>query len=1550
MSCSISTIDGNGVIEANPVETTIINRIDEASQTGQPMSADRLFKFLRSSQYVVTGGKVNIPTLVDANNKQGYDYQSLVSLTRLNVHFAINYGATAPVFKIQGFTQKGGTDVSARRTSQPLPGYDYFVSIDETQLNNLQRTSSPIFLSEYERQGMYQFISNYKRGAADVKRYSTVINPVTPVALSMATMAESEAVTNASLNQLNSLNIQSDSRQLEVEGEAVQYQDVADQIKSLQNAFRKHGVEVNVEIDPELPVKGRVITEPGKPAVIKLNPTLITEDTHIHEFSHLLVELLGEEDATLKAAIKELQGTELYRQVKERYPELSGYELDKEVVVTAIGLAGAKINRKNPNKFQQILNRIFRALAKKFGISNNDSAVEELARTLLEGRMDKTRFKGSLKSLMADSRGDDKLKEDFEDVLADVKIAIQQTIQKLTRADEQANEKAVARLKLMYDDLEKVKKIEQLMDFVAYASRVATAADTMLDEIDQEYREDMPIEERLQSINKLHKVGDMVSNFYGGMDPNKSLMSKIRGLVGLKVKRLNNRLSMDQRQTDPEYLKLSSLEKTLVDAIDKMQVVANDYNEVGIPMMADLLMEYKNDEVNDQIISIVKNIRDNRRLIAIEKNDEWKALEKQYKEGNLTKEQFLDAQIELNIKQMENKKIARETIINELREAQKDKSAFSYLLDPIVYSSQASIQMFAMTLKNKMYEANDDTQEVAYRVADAYRKFAESKGSGVNPVTFNEDILEVHEYMVTDPETGESKKEKLLTFVQPLDVTAYRKAEAAMYDSLNTKYKIPTKAEDRNAWFNDAANKINVAKFYEEVSNWYADNSEPSPDSQKLLQRLTNEAAAARTGLAQATSDNNGDKMAYYQSQLQEIQSLMGKIYDSKRKQFKGRAVQPLASKYTNAKYAALKANGPAFEYYTALMEQYKESQKLIGKNGPIRNSWENFSYVAPSILADGLEKIQKDGAIDYLKLQKREAFNFLSTDTHYGEAINANKEARDKVIPVFYVNPVNEKQITRDAASAIVQFAGMANMYQRKSEIQGAVMLMRDIVQKRETLETTTRNSPVINRFSKIVGRVRHKTNKTESNNFKHLSEFIDTVFFGETEIKSALAKAGQDFSLNKAAGKLASFTALNNLAFNALQAGNQLLLDNVRLIEESVAGQFFSKSDLAWAKSVYHLQMQGLGQMADYEKFVPQGKMAQAIHFFDALGETLSTDTESKTGPRAVKAVKNIPMALQGIMENETAVTRMLALMKSYEGKLLDAQGNVITNAEGKPANLWDVFIKDDKTGRFIIDPKVKDAQKIRERFRMKVSGLTKKTNQVKNKFDDAILQRRWYGKLIMLFRRYFVPSLRRYYGHGSGMLGAGLHKDLEMGTVSEGIYHTAFRLFKETYQKKGNFVGVYKNMEKFEQENVKRFGAQAIFMLTCILAIAALSDDDDEDPSYAEQFLLYQALRMESELSQFYNPVEFLKMAQSPTATIRPLQKTADLMVLGSREIGGFVTGNREGLDYVRRAGIHEKGDNKFLAKLSELIPILGGIEKSSSPEEAAKWFNLGAASNK
>jgi hypothetical protein len=403
--------------------------------------------------------------------------------------------------------------------------------------------------------------------------------------------------------------------------------------------------------------------------------------------------------------------------------------------------------------------------------------------------------------------------------------------------------------------------------------------------------------------------------------------------------------------------------------------------------------------------------------------------------------------------------------------------------------------------------------------------------------------------------------------------------------------------------------------------------------------------------------------------------------------------------------------------------------------------------------------------------------------------------------------------------------------------------------------------------------------------------------------------------------------------------------------LIEEGVAGQFFGKADLAWAKSQFHLSLQGVGQLKDFEAFVPKSKIGQAILYFDALSDVTSSIYKDKSGPKALRAVRDTPMMLQSIAENETALTRMLALMKSYEGKIVDTNGQVILNEEGKPANLWDVFIVDEKTGRYSIDSRVKDANKLRIQLRNRISGLTKKTNQVKNKFDDAMLQRRWYGKLIMLFRRYFVPSLRRYYGHGSvSRLGGGLHRDLELGTVSEGIIHSTFRFLKEGFQKKGSFGGVYKQLEDFEKQNVKRFGVQVGFVITCLAILSALQDDDDDDESFSEQFAIYQALRMQSELTQFVRPKEFIKMAESPTATIRTVGRATDLIDQMMIQAGGLITGDTEGMYYERRSGSHLKGDNKLLAKLEDLIPILNGISRSRNPEEASKWFNLGAGSGK
>jgi hypothetical protein len=519
--------------------------------------------------------------------------------------------------------------------------------------------------------------------------------------------------------------------------------------------------------------------------------------------------------------------------------------------------------------------------------------------------------------------------------------------------------------------------------------------------------------------------------------------------------------------------------------------------------------------------------------------------------------------------------------------------------------------------------------------------------------------------------------------------------------------------------------------------------------------------------------------------------------------------------------------------------------------------------------------------------------------------------------------------------------FAGMANMYQAKSDLHGAVIMMRDAVEKNEALEVNASSNPVSHYLNKMLKNKRLVKKEGVSNNFKHLAEFIDTIFYGEEDLKQNFNLLGKEFSSNKLAGKLASYIAMDNLAFNFLQIGNQFILDNIRLLEESVAGQFMSMKDLAWGKKEFWLALEGFKQATDFGKMAPQTKIVQAIEYFDGLQDVLGVANARETSPGVFKLAKETLMAGQQLVENETAVTRMLALLHSYKGKLVDKNGKVIENENGEPAHLWELFVKNEKTGQFEIDERVADRDKIRRQVTQRISGLTKKTNQIKNKFDDATIQRRSWGKLILLFRRYFMPSLRRYWGYQG--LSGGIHRDMEMGVLSEGIIHSSWRLLRDTFRKNGNIVGAYTMMSPMEKENVKRASVQAAFFIVATAIVIGLTGDDDEELSGGEEFMLYQALRLKGELGQFLSPKEFFKMVESPSAAIRTVKNAADLLDhIATEQVPYLITGDEDGLYYERRSGVHEKGDSKFVAKLERLIPVLNGIEKTSDPKGAASWF--------
>jgi hypothetical protein len=317
-----------------------------------------------------------------------------------------------------------------------------------------------------------------------------------------------------------------------------------------------------------------------------------------------------------------------------------------------------------------------------------------------------------------------------------------------------------------------------------------------------------------------------------------------------------------------------------------------------------------------------------------------------------------------------------------------------------------------------------------------------------------------------------------------------------------------------------------------------------------------------------------------------------------------------------------------------------------------------------------------------------------------------------------------------------------------------------------------------------------------------------------------------------------------------------------------------------------------------------------------------------------------------MQHMAEHETAVTRGLAIADAYKGKLKDKDGNVIKNADGSEANLWDLYNKNEK-GKWELDPRVANYKKIN--FINMISGVYKKTNQIKTDFDDAMMHRQWYGKALLMYKRYFQPGLRKRWGYGDG-----IHVDLETDSLSEGMYISFVRYMRESFKKGMKFGAIYNTLMDVEKQNVKRTTAELAFLIAVTMigsALVAMMKDDDDD-GYVTPFLAYQALRMEAELAQFWNPKEFYRLIMSPTALSRPVVDGAILVdQLLTEELPyrtklmlnlEITDEDLKTINYQKNSGRNLKGDSKTLVMFEKMSPIWRGIESSLSPAEKLKFF--------
>ena len=1298
-----------------------------------------------------------------------------------------------------------------------------------------------------------------------------------------------------------------------------------EQVQKLRAAFAKAGVNIRV-IEGKLPqgVKGEVIGN-----VITLDMSQIQGDTVYHEFGHILVDMLPEDQR--KRFIDQVKKArpDLANAVAAKYPELNQEDLGKEILVTAIGIEGARIERRQPNLIQRIINRVMRALGKLFGITPDAAAV--IAEEMFAGQIRKEGL--SLKFNPALQRSKT-LDNQIDTVYKDVRDSLYRQLKRLRSYPEsEQTDKRKLEIKTLLKNLDKIKRTKQdldaFFDFQQYVvARVVEMQDIMAT-IKSRANRPLNREEKLETLRMNMEMKQMLDSLYDARESQSNIV---------KLTRLLRRMDFGEAKSDQARMVLYDLQ----DSIYSLSELHQEYNDVMLPLVSDTLATYIVEGTNDEVEQLIEKTIANKDISGwqvystFNRRPEFIAIIQKYKAefdpvfGKLmlssefrspeVQERFRDEMLEAKVNWLKSKRPGRDQILQELRDAQADKGYFSLYMDPAVYDSEANIQLFAAALKDSINTAFENTRKHIYGLQPVYDAVKNLVGSDFNEAKFNDQFLTTVRIPVGD------RYEEVLALVQEHNVDEFYKNMESAMRALDKEFKKPIKT----------ASKIEMKKWRYSpdglkhrrgVIKWYKENTTPVEGAKEKIEGMNARINEVQAQLNAIDKDKNRDQFNLLLNQLQDLKD---KKYANVTKygQFIGDLVKP-NEKYKSTQWERIQNNPILAKYYEYNKNAFFEAQKKVGRSQLFVNRWDKFSYVMPSVRQDGLGLLQQEGWKGFAT-EQIEDWKKLETDTEFGMWTQEDGDPV-KSIPRFYTNPVNHKKVSRDIASSITQFVHMANNFEEKSKVAGLVESMLALHEQRGVLQLDETGRPIVDNLAKMSRQAVEFVTKpgATSNRYQFLQEFIDVNFYGQLNLKDSIRLPG-GVSLQKAASKAASITALANLSFNMLQTGNQFILDNLMGTEEAFAGQFFTKSDMAWALKTYTAEGAAMG---DLGKFAPRTKLGQAFQAFDAMNEVTNEIGQKLSSSATKKLIQTNPlMAPQYAIEHQTVGVRMLALMKNTMVK--DAKGNPILNEDGSEANLWDMFTQDEN-GMYRIDPRVANVKK--NEFIAKLHGVNRRANQIKGTFDRGMAERRAIGKLSLLFRKYFVPGLRKRFGHGSPF-----QVDYELGSVTRGMYFS-FLDYLGQIPNRGVF-GAYQSMSNTDQQNLKRTAYEMAALATTMTIFNVLMgmidmDDEDED-SYWTVFAAYQARRLQTELLQFIMPGEFVHMAKAPMATTNYVDKYLTVMNQLFVNYPAYYMGlaDEDAIYYQRKTGTAAKGDPKIVNQVKKVIPVMNGWQSS--------WFADGS----
>lgn len=622
-------------------------------------------------------------------------------------------------------------------------------------------------------------------------------------------------------------------------------------------------------------------------------------------------------------------------------------------------------------------------------------------------------------------------------------------------------------------------------------------------------------------------------------------------------------------------------------------------------------------------------------------------------------------------------------------------------------------------------------------------------------------------------------------------------------------------------------------------------------------------------------------------------------------------------------------------------------NKETFGKRSLIRRAGYAQFYKFPSITKSDFERtLERDfkGIVDD---KKSDLTEIRPDDIGYGEAVS-NKGESLKNIKIHFRGKIEPHQQSLDVFSILRKEHLNILNYKEKHKQETTILLLADISKTKDYYQVSKKTGlPLLNVFNKNEPA---ETIKGEfTNEYKRIKGIIDRNLY-DTFHEAGGTLFGMD--VNKIANYANGLTASIAMSFNLASGTANVFNGFTQLFIESYGADTFNTKSLLKAEKKYTEDMPNI--LRDLSSPTKLSFTNQLLEMYDVFGgfDPATQDFIRDSVAKKLADTRNLnglnemgEHAMNGILT--MAVLDSLKVM-DINHKYIDKDGNPVD--EDKAVSLLDM-LKKNKDGKLIMDNKVKYTK----------HNLTTEYNNggkvhinllIKNKVFDLFgnydinfkneVSKHWLGKSVMMFKNYFLTAMDyRYTGVSTSwknkedLTEDDLNYNSAKKQYTEGTYVSLIRYFKEgvipslkslqlMYMK-----DVYNSLSDYEKSNLKK--ATIEIMLTSVIvpligALLAAGAGDDDDEIW---FLVYQMRRLESELSQFRNPIEASKIITNPVAGIKLLQNGINFAYEVATPINFVPSGKENFFSYLDEDAKH---NNILLKKGKKIVPVWSQFDKN------------------